>query len=220
MRKRKKRVDKKKIIIISTIILFLIIGYVSNVVLTNRNLTIFEKAIKDSIFTIQKVITYPIDLISNKIVENKEKDEMYDEYNNLKEQLNNAQNYIIENEELKKQIEEMKTLLELDNVLSYYESINASVIGRDLAYWQENITIDKGEKDGIKVNMPVIVSDGLIGKVIKTSTFNSTVRLLTSNNSNDKISVKIKKRNGNIITIPFTNKFIIFFCGTLQIPMQ
>ena len=65
----------------------------------------------------------------------------------------------------------------------------------------DNITIDKGEKDGIQVDMPVIVADGLIGKVVKTSTFNSTIRLLTANNSNDKISVKIKNEDNYIYGI-------------------
>lgn len=58
-------------------------------------------------------------------------------------------------------------------------------------YWYDTITISKGEHDGIAIGMPIIVSGGLIGKVIKTTTFTSTVRLLTANNSNDKISVKI-----------------------------
>lgn len=195
MKKRKKRVNKNKILIIVLIIVFIIIGCITNIVLTDRNLTIFEKTIKDSVLTVQKVITYPFDFIIDKVKENKEKNKMYDEYQKLKQQLEDSTNYITQNEELKKQIAEMKTLLEINNVLSDYESINATVIGRDLSYWSDNITIDKGEKDGIQINMPVIVSGGLIGKVVKTSTFNSTVRLLTSNNSNDKISVKIK--NGN-----------------------
>lgn len=192
MKKRKKKVNKNKVLTIILIILFIIIGCITNIVLTNRNLTIFEKTIKDSVLTVQKVITYPFDFIIDKIKESKEKNKMYDEYEKLKQQLEDSKNYITENEELKKQIEEMKKILDLNNVLSSYESINATVISRDLSYWSDNITIDKGEKDGIHINMPVIVGEGLIGKIVKTSTYNSTVRLLTSNNSNDKISVKIK----------------------------
>lgn len=201
MKKKKRRVEKRKIVLIVLLFACLILGYVSNIVSSNRNLTIFEKAIKDSVLTIQKVLTYPIDLIINKIEETKEKNNMYDEYYKLKEQLSNSEIYITENEELKKQLEEMKSILELNNVLSDYESINATVIGRDLAYWNDNLIIDKGEKDGIEENMPVVVADGLIGKVVKTSTFNSTVRLLIANNSNDKISVKIKNKDNYIYGI-------------------
>lgn len=201
MRRKKKKFEKRKIALTILIVTFLILGYITNVVFTDRRLTIFEKAIKDSVLTIQRVVTYPIDLVINKVNENKEKNKMYDEYENLKKQLADSQNYITENEELKKQLEEMKSILELNNVLSDYESINATVIGRDLSYWHDNITIDKGEKDGIEVNMSVVVAGGLIGKVVKTSTFNSTVRLLTANNSSDKISVKIKNKDDYIYGI-------------------
>ena len=40
--------------------------------------------------------------------------------------------------------------------------------------------------------MPVIVSEGLIGKVTKVTNFNSTVKLITSDDVNNKTSVKIK----------------------------
>lgn len=201
MKRKKKRVEKRKILLISLLIICLILGYVANVVSTNRNLTIFEKAIKDSVLTIERVITFPIDFIVNKIDENKKKNNMYEEYENLKQQLSVSQSYITENEELKSQLSEMKKLLDLKNVLSDYEHINATVIGRDLAYWYDNIIIDKGENDGIEINMPVVVADGLIGKVVKTSSFNSTVRLLTANDSNDKISVKIKNNDDYIYGI-------------------
>lgn len=201
MRRKKKKFEKRKIVLIVLIVTCLILGYIANIALTDRRLTIFEKAIKDSVLTIQRIVTYPIDLVINKVNENKEKNKIYDEYEKLKKQLADSQNYINENQELKKQLAEMKSILELNNVLSDYESINATVISRDLSYWHDNITIDKGEKDGIEINMPVVVADGLIGKVVKTSTFNSTIRLLTANNSNDKISIKIKDNDDYVYGI-------------------
>ena len=86
----------------------------------------------------------------------------------------------------------MKDILDLNNSLIEYDYINATVISRDINFWNETITIDKGESSGIEVNLPVVVINGLIGKVINTSEYTSTIRLLTANNSNDKISVKIK----------------------------
>ena len=85
----------------------------------------------------------------------------------------------------------MKKTLDLNNTLVEYDYINATVISKDVNNL-EYIIIDKGENDGIKVDYPVVLKEGLIGKVISTSLYTSTVRLLTANNSNDKISVKIK----------------------------
>ena len=58
-------------------------------------------------------------------------------------------------------------------------------------YWYNTLTIDKGSKNGIKKDDAVITSNGLIGKIIKVSNFSSTVKLLTTENINNKISIKI-----------------------------
>lgn len=193
---RKKQKDKRNKIIISCIIIFcLIVGFIVNVVVTDRELTIFEKAIKDSVLTVQKILGYPIEFITNKIDENKEKDKMYEEYQKLQQEVVDNNHYKIENDELKKQLEEMKELLNINDTLADYTELNAVVINRDLGYWYDTITINKGEHDGVTIGMPAVVGEGLIGKVISTTTFNSTIRLITATDVVDKISVKIQ--NGN-----------------------
>lgn len=193
--RRKRKVDTKKYIIIISLVIFFVIGFIVNVLNTNRNLSIFEKAIKDSIFVVEKVVSFPIDFISNKIKENKEKQNIYENYKKLVERIGNSEIIEKENKELEKQLSEMKDLLDLNNTLIEYDYINATVISRDINFWNETITIDKGESSGIEVNLPVVVKEGLIGKVINTSEYTSTIRLLTANNSNDKISVKIKNND-------------------------
>lgn len=193
---RKKQKDKRNKIIISCIIIFcLIVGFIVNVVVTDRELTIFEKAIKDSVLTVQKILGYPIEFITNKIDENKEKDKMYEEYQKLQQEVADNNHYKIENEELKKQLEEMKELLNINDTLADYTELNAVVINRDLGYWYDTITINKGEHDGVTIGMPAVVGEGLIGKVISTTTFNSTIRLITATDVVDKISVKIQTGN-------------------------
>ena len=193
---KKKQKDKRNKIIISCIIIFcLIVGFIVNVVVTDRELTIFEKAIKDSVLTVQKILGYPIEFITNKIDENKEKDKMYEEYQKLQQEVVDNNHYKIENDELKKQLEEMKELLNINDTLADYTELNAVVINRDLGYWYDTITINKGEHDGVTIGMPAVVGEGLIGKVISTTTFNSTIRLITATDVVDKISVKIQ--NGN-----------------------
>lgn len=195
----KKRKEKKlKIIIICGLIVFFIIGFIINVLVTNRNLTIFEKAIKDSILTIENFLSIPIDYIHNKVTETNDKNNMYKSYSTLKEQIKEYEKYKIENEELKKQLDDMKELLNIDETIAEYSYLNANVISRNIDYWNDTVIINKGEHDGIESGMPVVVGMNLVGKVISTSTFNSTVRLLTATNIVDKISVKINN-NGNYI---------------------
>ncbi len=195
---KKQKEKKLKIIIICGLIVFFIIGFIINVLVTNRNLTIFEKAIKDSILTIENFLSIPIDYIHNKVTETNDKNNMYESYSTLKEQIKEYEKYKIENEELKKQLDDMKELLNIDETIAEYSYLNANVISRNIDYWNDTVIINKGEHDGIESGMPVVVGMNLVGKVISTSTFNSTVRLLTATKIVDKISVKINN-NGNYI---------------------
>lgn len=53
----------------------------------------------------------------------------------------------------------------------------------------ETLTLDRGEADGVKAGNAVIYKDNLIGKVVKTSAYLSSVMLIT--NSSSSFTVKI-----------------------------
>ena len=201
MYRKKQKEKRNKIIIICVLIFCLITGFIINVVMTDRNLTIFEKTIKDSVLTVQKILAFPIDFVANKISENNEKNKMYEKYIELENQVKENEKYKVENEELKKQLSDMKELLNINDTIAEYTYLNANVINRNLDYWNDTLIINKGEHDGITKDMPVAIGTNLIGKVISTTTFNSTVRLITATDVVDKISVKIKNGDDYIYGI-------------------
>ena len=41
----------------------------------------------------------------------------------------------------------------------------ARVVARDPANWWHSVTIDKGSRDGLRTNLPVLVPEGLVGRV-------------------------------------------------------
>lgn len=61
--------------------------------------------------------------------------------------------------------------------------IGAEVIGRDPSTWFKSVTIDKGERDGVKKGMAVISPTGAIGQVLKIAPHYATVLLITDYNS-------------------------------------
>lgn len=199
--KRNKKWNVKQMVIICSLIILIIIGIVINVVTTDRNLTVFEKAIKDSVFFVGKVVSYPVDFIIEKSNAYKEKNQMYEKYKDMQIQLMELERIKNENIELKWQLEHLKDTLDLNHLITEYSIINATVVSRDLNYWNDTLIIDKGENKAIKIGDPVIVNHGLIGKVIKTTNFTSTVRLITANNINDKISVKISENENTVFGI-------------------
>jgi len=66
-----------------------------------------------------------------------------------------------------------------------FDLVSSSVIGRDLHKGNNWMIIDKGSKDGIEKDMPVIVSDGvLVGKIKEVFYTESRIVPITSPNSN------------------------------------
>lgn len=210
--RRRNRIKKQWIVLIFLAVV-IGLGIIYNTVNDKRSLTKIEGLIKDTGLFVNKIVYSPIELVKKKIVENREKQEMYDKYQELKNKSNNYDLLEAKKEELEFQLKEMQKILNLNNTLNKESYLNATVINRNVGIWYDTITIDKGSKNGIKVDMPVIVNEGLIGKITKVSNFNSAVKLLTSDEITDKISVKIKNNNdyilGLLVNYDLSNKVFI-----------
>ena len=194
MKKKKNRLNKKNKYIIFGIVALVIIGLMITVacVKEERNLNFFEKAVKDTVTYTGKILYMPIGFVKEKIEISKEKDEIYKKYEKLKEKAEKSDYYKAQVLELQTEIKNLKESLVLNNVLSEYEPINANIVNRNVGYWYNTIVIDKGSRNNVKKGMAVVVNSGLVGKVIKTSNFTSTVKLLTADELNGNVSVKIK----------------------------
>jgi rod shape-determining protein MreC len=57
------------------------------------------------------------------------------------------------------------------------------VIASDPSMWFDSITIDKGRWAGVEVNMPVVTSGGIVGRVVSTSPWSAQVMLVTDEKS-------------------------------------
>lgn len=187
-----KKVDKKYFILIGAIVIAILLGLIAYIVTTERKLNPVEKAIKDSVLLVEKIAYQPIKFVKDKINDYQEKKNLYEKYKKLKKKVAETDLIQAEKKELEHQLESMKETLKLNQTLVETEYLNATVINRNLGYWYNTITIDKGSHSGVEKDMPVIVADGVIGRVTKVSNFNSTVKLLTSEDINNKISVKIE----------------------------
>jgi len=66
---------------------------------------------------------------------------------------------------------------------SQYKSVTAQVIARDPSMWFDSITINKGRWAGVEINMPVVTSDGIVGRVVSTGPLSAQVMLITDEKS-------------------------------------
>ena len=76
----------------------------------------------------------------------------------------------------------------LQQLLKFQENteetfLPARVIGWDSSVLFKSIIIDKGENDGLKINMPVVNSKGVVGRTISVSPNYAQVLLVTDQNS-------------------------------------
>lgn len=182
----------KKNIIVSILIIVLLFFLLYIFINDNRKLTKIETILKDGFIFIERVIDVPINFIDKEIKEMSNKNNIYKKYKKLKEKYDSLELNYKKYDETLKELNSLKENNNLKNTLIDYEIIDSYVINRNVGYWYDTLTIDKGSLDGIKKDMAVINSKGLIGKITKTTNTTSTVKLLTGLNENNRISVKIK----------------------------
>ncbi len=210
---KKKNLEKKYIVLIVIIIIMLILGILSYSLKKKEKLNTFETILKDGIVSIENVIFYPFRSLVNSVNDFKLLKDVKKENDILKKEIDKQESIIAENAELKRQLDALKQELNINYTLTDYDYVNATVTSRNINYWYNTITINKGSKDGIKVEMPVINSNGLLGKVINTTNYTSTVRLITTSDTNNKISVSIisdnEKLNGVINGYNFDTKTLL-----------
>jgi rod shape-determining protein MreC len=64
----------------------------------------------------------------------------------------------------------------------YYDLVAAEIVGRHIFPPVTNLTINKGERDGIEVGMPVCTREGLVGKVAEVYEQTSLAQTLHDRN--------------------------------------
>lgn len=114
---------------------------------------------------------------------------------------NNEDYYVNLINTLKEEISELKELTDVKTVLANYKNINTTVIERNRNYWFNTIKIDKGSADGITKDMAVVDKHGLIGKISYVSKNMSEIKLITTNDVNNKTSVVINNNGKKVYGI-------------------
>ena len=100
----------------------------------------------------------------------------------LHRQIDQMQAELRDTNERAAEAERLEKLFKL-NEKSEYQTVVARVIARDPSMWFDSITIDKGRRSGVEVNMPVVTSGGIVGRVVSTSPWSAQVMMVTDERS-------------------------------------
>ncbi len=196
--RKKKSVPRKFIVIGVCVITVIMLVIFSFTLKEDRDLNPVESFFRDTLIYVERIVTYPFRFVTQKVNEYNELKTVREENDILGTSLDRVTSIETENIELRRQLELLKEELDIDYVLTDYEYLNATVISRNVGYWYNTITIDKGTYNGVDKDMVVINGSGLIGKIIRTTTFTSDVRLITTSDTNNKISIKISNGDYNL----------------------
>jgi rod shape-determining protein MreC len=113
----------------------------------------------------------------------------------IKEALNQAIEKNNQLVELKLSNTRLRELLDFQKTITN-RVIAAEVIGKDPSPWFKTIIIDKGQGDGVKKGMAVVIPDGVVGQVINASSHYSKVLLITAHNSSADALVQRTRARG------------------------
>lgn len=188
---RKRKNAKSKYIYLVVLLVLVLTAILAYMIKTDKKLNVGEAIIKDSVVGIQKVLYTPVKSFSTMVSDFFSLKDVLKENKILKSNVEKIESLEAENIELKRELGKLKEELNIEHVLSEYDYLNATVVNRNALYWYNTLTIDKGSHNGIEEGMVVINSTGLIGKVVSVSAFSADVKLITTNDTNNKISVTV-----------------------------
>lgn len=176
------------IILVSIIVLLALIG---SSIRKRDHLTLPEQILKDTVGWVQNVFHTPAQFVSDFFGNIHEIKQTYHENEVLKARLSEYKDLLYQVQALKKENGELRKLLDKSDNMNGYKPIQATVIARSPERWSKQLTINKGMQHGVRANMAVITSDGMIGKVQSASQFTSSILLLSGFDRMNQVSVVV-----------------------------
>ena len=181
--------------IVITVILLIILVFVSNLKLTK--FSYIENAFSNLIMPIQSGITF----LKNKITGN---DNYFATMDSLKKENEELKQKNTQLEESVRQLEviqaenlTMKEYLNLTQQYKSYKTIPAYIINKDTSNYSSIFVINVGSENGVKEDMTVIAAGGLVGHIISVTKDTSKVQTLID--TSNVVSATLENSKDNVI---------------------
>ncbi|CAG7913511.1 Cell shape-determining protein MreC [Mammaliicoccus sciuri] len=182
--------NKIMIFLISMVLLIVIVGYSVRA----QSASLSEQYASDTSSFGGRIVSYPVTFVSDFFSGIFTLDEDVDK---LKEEVKSTDQIKADKARLEKENKALKKELDMKDI-SQFNPISATIIGRSPDQWMNTVIIDKGKKSGMKENMAVITSEGLVGRIKKANQFSSQVELISTSVKTSKLSVDIQQDDENI----------------------
>ncbi len=181
----------KKLILLLVGMIFLV-ALISFSLRDRQNASLPEQFIKDTVGFAQSIVAKPANYITGIFNNINSLLNTYEENKRLKMRLEDFAVLQAEVNTLQSENKSLRELVEKETSLKDFDPLKATVIARNPDQWEEKIILDKGSSQGVKLNMAVMSSQGLIGKISLVTPFTSEVELLNTNNPNYRVSAIVQ----------------------------
>lgn len=114
-----------------------------------------------------------------------------DECARLRDEVGRLTREAAERHEVELQNERLRRLLDFRTRQHQVELTAAAVVGRDPHPWRRTLLIDKGSADGVGRDDPVLVTDGVVGRVVEV--YRSSARVLLLQDLQSSIGAMLQR---------------------------
>ena len=206
-----------KYILIAVVVLCVLVMGIS--FFTDKLSAPFRNAVSSVVMPIQKGMNYIGLWTNDKYSQLQEVKRLLEENDELRSTVDSLTE---ENNRLKQdtyELERLRQLYELDAQYEEYPKVGARIIGTSSDNWYSTFTINKGSEEGLKVDMNVVASGGLVGIISSVDSHSATVRTIIEDGSfvsgqlidtGDKCTVEgnIKLMDSGLISIKYFNSSV------------
>ena len=173
-----KKKDKQKFSLLSLIILSIIVIILSNI--NFKPIQFVKIGINEIIYRSSFLISQPENYIKNLTLKFNEHMNLFENYENIKSELENLKEEQITSNFLKLENEKLRNLIN-ENINST-EVLAKVLIDRESPFLK-SIILNKGTKDNVKMGMGILDGVYLVGQIIEVNFTNSRALLLSDLNS-------------------------------------
>ena len=206
-----------KYILIAVVVLCVLVMGIS--FFTDKLSAPFRNAVSSVVMPIQKGMNYIGLWTNDKYSQLQEVKRLLEENDELRSTVDSLTE---ENNRLKQdtyELERLRQLYELDAQYEEYPKVGARIIGTSSDNWYSTFTINKGSEEGLKVDMNVVASGGLVGIISSVDSHSATVKTIIEDGSfvsgqlidtGDKCTVEgdIKLMDSGLISVKYFNSSV------------
>nr|WP_279499439.1 rod shape-determining protein MreC [Macrococcus goetzii] len=165
--------------------------------LRERETTTVESFVGDTTAIGQRIVSYPAMFVTGNFGNLINMWDANEENKKLKEKIKGFAQVEADNYRLEKENQELRQALKTDSI-SEYDPVISTIIARNQNQWMNTFIVNKGESSGIRENMAVLTTEGLVGRIKKVNSYSSQVELITSSIKSSKISITLQQEGQDI----------------------